>query len=51
MKELKRLCLEELKKEILAGKIDGFPTASLAAFASNKRLSNLTTIVNKKDSK
>jgi hypothetical protein len=34
LKELKRLCLEELKRDILAGKIDGLPTTSAAA---NKR--------------
>ena len=51
MKELKRLCLEELKRDIIAGKIEGLPTHSSAAFASNKRQSNLTTITHKKDSK
>jgi len=51
LKELKRLCIEELKREMLAGKIDGLPNTSSAAFASNKRQSNLTSINNqKKDS-
>lgn len=51
LKELKRICLEELKKDMLAGKIDGLPTTSSAAFASNKRPSNLNTMQQKKDSK
>ena len=37
LKELKRLCLEELKKEILDGKTEGLPTNSSAVYASNKR--------------
>jgi hypothetical protein len=51
MKELKRLCLEELKRDMQAGKIEGLPTSSAAAFASNKRQSNLTTITQKKEIK
>lgn len=52
MKELKRVCIEEIKKDILAGKIDGMPTTSATGFASNKRQSNMTTIVQtNKDSK
>lgn len=37
LKELKRLCLEELKRDLLSGKMDGLPSTSSAAFASNKR--------------
>lgn len=37
LKELKRLCLEELKKEIIEGKTEGLPTNSSAVYASNKR--------------
>lgn len=49
MKELKRLCLEELKRDLQAGKIEGLPTTSSAAFASNKRQSNLNSVTNKKE--
>ena len=36
--------MEEIKKEYLAGKIDGFLPFSQSAFASNKRQANLVTV-------
>jgi hypothetical protein len=51
LKELKRICLEELKKDLLAGKVEGLPSSQSAAFASNKRPSNMTAMNQKKDSK
>jgi len=41
--------MDELKKDILSGKIEGLP--ALSVFTSNKRQSNMTTITHKKDSK
>lgn len=51
LRELKRLCLEELKKEILEGKIESLPNTSSAVNASNKRVFNMATIPQKQDSK
>ena len=51
LRELKRLCLEELKKEIQEGKIESMPNTSSAVNASNKRVGNMATISNKNDSK
>lgn len=51
LRELKRLCLEELKKEILEGKIESLPNTSSAVNATNKRVFNMAGIPQKQDSK
>jgi hypothetical protein len=51
LRELKRLCLEELKKEIMEGKIESLPNTSSAVNASNKRVFNMASIPQKQDSK
>jgi hypothetical protein len=49
IKELNKQCMEEIKKEYLSGKIEGFLPFSQSAVPSNKRQANLVT-VSQKDS-
>jgi hypothetical protein len=44
IKELNKQCMEEIKQEYLAGKIEGFLPFSQSAFASNKRQANLMNV-------
>jgi hypothetical protein len=44
IKELNKQCMEEIKKEYLSGKIEGFLPFSQSAVPSNKRQANLVTV-------